>query len=153
MKNLTYEQALHRLAAYCSRAERCLQDIRKKLDSWELPSEEQSRVIQHLQKEKFLNEERYANAFVRDKSRFNGWGIHKIRMELRRKNVPDEIIGNALSEINPEETLQRLAELLKSKSRSIKANSEWEAKQKLIRFAAGRGFSLEDIEKALTLYV
>ncbi|MDL2322945.1 RecX family transcriptional regulator [Bacteroidales bacterium OttesenSCG-928-A17] len=149
MKKLTYEQALHRMAAYCSRAERCLQDVRKKLDIWEFSSQEQSHIIQHLQKEKFLDEMRYANAFVRDKSRFNAWGIHKIRMELRRKNVPDEIIGSALAEINPEETLQRLAELLKKKSRSIKANSEWEAKQKLIRFAAGRGFSLEDIEKAM----
>ena len=149
MKKLSYEQALSRLAAYCSRSERCLWDIRRKLGQWELPASDQARIIQVLQKEKFLDEERYAFAFVRDKTRFNGWGIQRVRFELKRKSISSEIIEKALTEICQEETLDRLIALLKKKQASIKSRSEFETRQKLIRFAAGRGFLLGDIAKAL----
>ena len=149
MKQINKEQALTRLAAYCSRGERCKQDIQKKLDLWKLSPQEQNEIIQTLQKGRFLNEDRYAKAFVRDKSRFNGWGGYKIRMELKKKNITEETINEALSEIDPEESIRQLSELLKKKSKTIKAESDWETKQKLMRFAVGRGFSLDQVEKAL----
>jgi len=149
MNKLTYEQALHRLAAYCSRAERCSWDICRKMDEWEIPSEQQSKIIQHLQKENFLNEERYCKAFVNDKSRYNRWGIHKIRFELRKKQLPEPLISKALKNINPEENHERLRLLIEQKKKSVKGKNEWEIRQKLLRFAAGRGFSQEETERAL----
>ena len=149
MRAVNYEQALNRMATYCSRSEKCTQDVRKKLDLWEIPPQEQTRIVQSLQKEKFLDEDRYASAFVRDKARFNGWGIHRIRLELKKRNLPAEVINNALLQLNPEETLTRLTDLLTKKSKSITAKTEWEAKQKLMRFALSRGFSLEETEKAM----
>jgi Uncharacterized protein conserved in bacteria len=151
MKTVSYEQALTRLAAYCSRSERCVQDVRKKLDQWEISLQEQSQIIQTLQKEKFLDENRYASAFVRDKARFNGWGIYRIRLELKKRELPAEIITNAIHQLDSEETINRLADLLKKKSDSVKAKTEWEAKQKLIRFALSRGFSMDDVEKAMAM--
>lgn len=148
-RNMSPDQALSRLAAYCSRSERCPQDISKKLEQWEIAPKERTRIIQFLQKEKFLDESRYASAFVRDKSRFNGWGIQRIRLELKKRNLTSEIIETALQQLNSKETIDRLVELLKKKQPTIKAKTEWEAKQKLMRFAAGRGFSMEEIEKAM----
>ena len=149
MKSISYEQALSRLAAYCSRSEKCLQDVRKRLDQWDLPSQDKLRIIQTLQKNNFLNEERYAFAFVRDKSRFNEWGKLRIALELNRKNISPEIIKQALNQINPEESITQLITLLKRKQKTIKAHTDFEARQKLMRFAAGRGFPLEYIEKAI----
>jgi regulatory protein len=149
MNNLTYEQALHRLATYCSRAERCVWDVRRKMDDWEIPQGQQNQIINHLQKEKFLDEERYCKAFVNDKSRYNRWGIYKIRFELRKKQIPEPLIREALENLNPEENRERLRSLLEQKRKSVKGKNEFEIKQKLLRFAASKGFSQEEIESIL----
>ena len=149
MKPITYEQALHRMAAYCSRAERCIHDIRQKLTRWELTLDQQNKIIQHLQKEKFLDEIRFCRAFVNDKSKYNQWGNYKIKYELKKKNIPEDLIKEALQAINPKESRKQLCQLLQNKKKNIKGKNDFEIKQKLIRFAASRGFSLEEIEKAL----
>ena len=147
MNSMSYEQALHRIAAYCSRSERCISDIRRKMETWEIPADQQNRIVQHLQKEKFLDEERYCKAFVNDKAKYNRWGIHKIRYELRNKQIPEPLIREALKNLNPEETRERLRTLLEQKRKSVKGKNEWEIRQKLLRFSASRGFSQEDFEE------
>jgi len=149
MNKLSYEQALHRLAAYCSRAERCIFDVRKKMYEWEIPSEQQNQIIKKLQKEKFLDEERYCKAFVNDKTKYNRWGIYKIRFELKRKQIPENMINDALKNLDPEENQERIKSLIEQKIKSVKGKNEWEIRQKLLRFAASRGFAQEDIEKIL----
>ena len=150
MNNLSYEQALHRLATYCSRAERCISDVRRKMDDWEIPADQQNQIIRQLQKEKFLDEERYCKAFVNDKSRYNRWGIYKIRYELRKKQLPETLIREALKNLNPEENLERLRLLIEQKKKSVKGKNDFEIRQKLLRFAASRGFSQEEIEKVMS---
>ena len=146
---MTYEQALHRLAAYCSRAERCVWDIRQKMDAWEISGEQQNQIIQRLRKEKFLDEERYCRAFVNDKTKYNGWGIYKIRFELKKKHISESMIRDALKNLDPEENRARLRLLIEQKKKSVNGKNEWEIRQKLLRFAAGRGFSQEEIEAVL----
>jgi len=150
MNNISYEQALHRLAVYCSRAERCVYDVGRKMDEWEIPSEQKNKIIQKLQKEKFLDEGRYCRAFVHDKIRYNKWGFYKIRFELKRKQIPEKLIQEALKSLDPEENRERLRVLIEQKIKSVKGNNEWEIKQKLLRFATSRGFSQDDVEIIFT---
>lgn len=151
MKQITYEQALNRLAAYCSRAERCRADIRKKCQAWELPDEEQARLIARLEKERFLDEARYARAFVNDKSQYSRWGANKIRYALKLKGIPSLAIDEALSGIDREASREQLKQLLQQKQRTVKGKDAYEIRQKLIRFALGRGFPLDDILRELPL--
>ena len=144
------EQVLNRLAAYCSYAERCVFDLRRKMDAWEMPSDEQNKIIQKLIKEKFLDESRYCRAFVNDKSKYSGWGAYKIRYELKKKQISESLIKEAMENRDPEESKEQLLRLIERKKKSIKGKNEFEIQQKLRRFAAGRGFSLSDIEWALT---
>ena len=149
MNPVKYEQALSRLAAYCSRGERCADDIRRKMTAWGLSEEEQKKAIQYLQRENFLDEKRYCRAFVHDKSQYNRWGVHKIRYELKKKQISDSLIREAVSEIDKDIYREQLHQLLAHKRKTVKGANEYEIHQKLIRFAAGKGFSLEDIEAAL----
>lgn len=149
MKKISYEQALHKLAAYCSKAERCNYDIRKKLTAWEFPESEQEKLIQHLNKEGFLDERRFCKAFVNDKSKFNRWGTYKIKHELRQRNIPESYIKEALLLISPEDSYLQLKLILDNKRKTIKGKDEYDIRNKLIRFAAGRGFSLEEINRVL----
>jgi regulatory protein len=148
-KTVTYEQALHRLAAQCSRKELCVSDIRKKMDAWELTAADREKLLAHLQKEKFVDEARFCAAFVHDKSRYSHWGIHKIRYELKKKQLSDDQIREALSQLNPDDTHQQLRQLLAAKRKTVRGNSDYEIRIKLMRYACGKGFSLEEVESAL----
>ncbi len=149
MKPMSPQQALHRLAAYCSRGERCIYDVRKKLTDWEIPENEQQEILKRLQEEDFLNEARFCRAFVNDKSKYNQWGVHKISFELRKRNIPDRFIRDALSAIQPEDNLDRLLRILRVKASTVKGKDDFEIRNKLMRFAAGRGFTVEEIGRAL----
>jgi len=149
MNKLTYEQALRRLAVYCSRSERCVTDVRKKMDAWEIPIDRQNEIVQQLQKEKYIDEERYCKAFINDKIKYNRWGIHKIRFELRKKQIPEALIREKLKKLNPEETCEQLRLLIEQKKKSVTGKDDYEIRQKLLRFAASRGFALDEIEKVL----
>lgn len=145
MKQLSEPEALHKAASYCSLADRCIDDIRKKLTCWKIELSAQNRIIQRLIQEKFLDEERFCKSFVNDKLKFNKWGVNKIKYELRKKNIPDSLIQSVLEHINPQENRERLLQLLTVKKKTVKGKNEFEIQQKLMRFAAGRGFSIDDI--------
>jgi regulatory protein len=121
------------------------------MDEWEIPSGQQNQIIQQLRKEKFIDEERYCKAFVNDKAKYNRWGINRIRFELRKKEIPDSLIREALKNLDPEENRERLRLLIEQKKKTVKGKNEWDVKQKLLRFASGRGFSQEDIDNVLTI--
>jgi regulatory protein len=147
---ITFEQALNKLANYCCRAERCIFDVRKKLDAWEIAKDVQDKIIRRLQQEKFLDEERYCKAYVNDKSKYAHWGTFKIKYELKKKHVSEDLIRESLENLNPEESREQLRQLIDRKRKSVKGKNEFEIRQKLIRFAVGRGFSLEEAEKVLS---
>jgi len=148
-RKLTPEQALHRLAALCSRGERCSYDLRRKMQTWELSDSEQKQILRRLQQEGFQDDRRYCRAYVRDKSQYSRWGTMKISYELRKKQLPDEMIQEALSAISTTTQRDQLKQLIAQKRKSVKGQTEYEINQKLIRFAAGRGYALDDILREL----
>ena len=137
---MEYQKALHSAADMCSRQERCVSEIRKKLIKWELTEEEVETAIAYLIKEKFIDEDRFASFYVRDKFRFNGWGRIKIRWQLRQKEVNNASMEEALESLSEESYLEKLAELLYNKKRQIKNKDVWQTKAALVRFGQSRGF-------------
>lgn len=131
---------LHRMAAFCSTKEYCIRDIRKKIITSGLTEEECERVINRLSEEKFIDEERYVKAYVKDKLRFAKWGRVKIRHELRGKEIPLSTIDAALEAIDEPAYTSTLTAILTQKKKSTKGKTPHEVYQKLFRFAAGRGF-------------
>lgn len=142
-------QALFKLAAYCSKAERTEYDIRRKAENWELSADVTDNIIIKLKNENYLNEERYCQSFINDKLKFNKWGEAKIRFELKRKQISDDVIGSCFKNIERELFESPLFALLSSKVKTIKAVNDYERKNKLIRFALGRGYTFEQIKKAI----
>lgn len=143
------KNAYLRLSALCASSEQCKSDVRRKMQRWELSDEEQERVLRRLVDEGFIDEARYAVAFVRDKSRYNRWGCQKIRCELMRRNIPSSIIESALHEIDEADNLETLRQIISTKRRTVKGKSDYEIRGKLIRFALSRGFDMADILKAV----
>ena len=137
---MEYKKALFKAAALCSQQERCISDIRNKFMKWELSEDECYKAIQYLVDERYIDEQRFSNFYVRDKFRFNGWGKIKIKYHLKNKNIENTIIDIALEEIDSSEYLIKLAELLLGKKKQIKKKEPWQINAALARFGQSRGF-------------
>ena len=142
-------EMLSTMAKYCSIAERCVNDIHKKIKTEGLPVDAEKRIIEYLLKEKFIDEKRFCRSFVNDKFKFNHWGRIKICYELKSRNIGSEIYYEAIDTIDEEEYLTLLADLLKSKKRTTTGRSQQDIFQKLCRFASSRGFETPLIIKTL----
>ena len=148
-KKMTEKDAYNRLSALCARAEYCVYDIRGKMARWELPEGAEERILKRLIEEKFIDENRYAHAYVRSKFRFNRWGKDKIVRMLKMKGIDTSDIEDALQEIDETESDETLTALLESKMRTVKYKSDYELFTKLLRFAVYRGFSLDAAKRCI----
>lgn len=135
-----YRTALNKAMAMCSKRECCRQDILEKAASWGIGRTESEKIIDSLTKEKFIDEQRYASAFVRDKFNHNRWGKVKIAASLRMKGIPSDLIRESLELINNDEYRQTLEKLISVQRKKVKAGNQYELKGKLMRFALSRGF-------------
>lgn len=108
-----------------------------------------AKVISSLEEDDFLNEERFAKLFALGKFRIKRWGKIKIRAELRKKNISNELLEKALDEINEEEYLKTLQHLAKRKEQQIKNHHSKGKFQKTAMFLLSRGFEMENIRKVL----
>ncbi|MFI3296811.1 MAG: regulatory protein RecX [bacterium] len=150
MKHITIEEAKIKATTYCYKSEKCIAEVREKLYAWGITNNRDSElIINFLLEENFINEERYANAYVRDKFRFNKWGRKKISMMLYSKQIDNVTIREALTEIDEEEYLSTLKELLEAKATKISATSEYEKQSKLFKFALSRGFESAIISRLI----
>ena len=150
-KEMTEQEAYLQLAALCAQAEHCEQELRDKMRRWELDETVQNRIVDRLIKERYVDDERYARAFVKDKIRYNKWGRRKVQQALWQKRIDADIQQRVLDEIEEKEYLDILRPLLKQKRKSIKAESDYELNQKLVRFALSRGFGFDIIRQCLNV--
>ena len=148
-KEITEQEAYLQLAALCAQAEHCEQEMRDKMKRWEIDKAVQDRILQRLIEERYIDNERYARAFVKDKIRYNKWGRRKVQQALWMKRIDQDIQQRVLDEIEEKEYLDVLRPLLKQKRKSIKADSDYELNQKLVRFALSRGFTFDIIRQCI----
>lgn len=137
------------LAALCAQAEHCQYEMLEKMRRWELTEEAQARVMQRLVAERYVDDERFARAFVKDKIRYNKWGRRKVEQALWAKHIDEDIRQRVLDEVDDEEYIRVLRPLLHQKRKSTKANNDYELKGKLIRFAMSRGFTMDIIRQCI----
>jgi regulatory protein len=149
MKQKTEQDAYLTLAALCAQAEHCQHEMLEKMRRWELPDDAQSRVMQRLVSERYVDDERYARAFVNDKIRYNKWGRRKVEQALWQKHIDEDIRQRVLGSVPDEEYLSVLKPLLKQKRKTTKADSDYALNQKLLRFAMARGFTFDVIRQCL----
>jgi regulatory protein len=146
------KEMLKKAARLCSRQEQCSGYIREKLSEWQVQADDAEKIIEILKKEKFLDDQRYADAFVRDKFRFNHWGRLKISYMLRMKGIPDETIREAVSRIDEGEYRTVCRGLIQTRSEGMKESNNWARKGKLYRYATGRGFEPELVNLVLDTF-
>lgn len=149
MKQKTEQEAFLTLAALCAQAEHCQWEMTEKMRRWELSEEAQARIMERLTKERYVDDERFARAFIKDKIRYNKWGRRKVEQALWQKHIAEDIRQQTLDEVSYEEYLDVLKPLIKQKRKTIKAKNDYEINQKLMRFALSRGFTFDIIRQCI----
>lgn len=141
----TPEQALASLQRLCARAERSSGDAMRLMATWEVENNRRQEVLQKLISDKFIDDRRYAEAFVREKTSLSAWGEYKIRAALKRKGISESIINDVLNQINPNTNIERLTQRLSRKVKSIKYETPYQLKTKLLRYGISLGFQMEQV--------
>lgn len=142
------KKVLERLQRQCARMEYCASDIRRKaLKAMEGDADAADRIVASLVKDRFVDDRRYAAAFAREKSALQGWGAAKIRFLLRGKGVSDEIISEALAEIDVEKAVSKLDKLAADKYRLLKDDPQ--CKLKMLKALLSRGYGYDEAEAAV----
>ncbi|MDD2298503.1 MAG: regulatory protein RecX [Fermentimonas sp.] len=144
-KVISERQAFTRMARLCSQKEYCSFDISQKLYRLNLNANEIESVVNLLVKQNFISDERFVRSYIGDKVKFNKWGKRKIELALRQKKIPQSIIQKVFNEYSDSELNQSLEYVIEKKWRSVKGASDNERKGKLIRYALGRGFEMNEI--------
>ena len=139
----TPEQALRSLMNLCVKAERSEFDVRRLLERWGSAAEERQRIVDTLVRERFVDDRRYAEAYVREKVRFSGWGRFKIRAALRAKRIDESIIEEALGQVDGASMREKLEHRLQMKMARTRARDEYDLRGKLLRYGAGLGFDTD----------
>jgi regulatory protein len=121
MKTITESEALSRVAFYCSSAEHCRCEVEEKLRKWSLDEQAIGRILQKLESERYVDDDRYCRAFVADKINFAKWGKMKISRALSMKKIDDKIIQNICLQIDRMNIKRCYAILLPKKRERLKA--------------------------------
>ena len=135
---LSHDAILKKVLHYCAYQDRCTQEVRNKLATFDMTDSEKEKIMQFLVDEGFIDDERYASTFVKSKTHLKKWGVNKIRISLKLKGLSDEIISNALSEIDPEMYREELIKVLKAKK--INETDPYKRKAKLAQYAIQKGY-------------
>jgi len=135
-----YKTALSKAMSQCSKRELCCSEMESRMESWGVSGSDIQKIISILISENFINEERYARAFIKDKFNYNKWGRIKIVSHLRAKKIPSSVISSSMESIDNVLYVNTLRTLIESHRRSVKAKNQYDLKAKLLRFGLSRGF-------------
>ena len=139
-KTISPQQALERLETLCAKAERCSWELQRKLILWKIETEDAAEIMDSLHRRRFVDDARFARAFARDKSRFQGWGRRKIENELRLRHIPAPAIAEAISEVDQQDYTDKAAAVLARKATGMERPLSYADRTKLMRFMLTRGY-------------
>ena len=147
MKQLSAEEFYSRMAARCSQREYCRSDVLRKAQEAGLSREDARSLANRLEAEGFIDENRYARAFAHDKTLYDHWGRLKTRQALAMRGISNSDIAEALAAIDEDEYSEIVRATMEAKARTLHADSPYALRQKLLRFAASRGFELNIVQQ------
>jgi len=139
-KYYSVDQAKLLLERFCAYQERSPYEVEQKLLKLGLIREVMDQILMHLHQENFLNETRFAEAYVRGKFNQKKWGRNKISQGLFQHRVSSYNSKAALTQIKEEDYLITATQLAEKKQTNLSTKNEFESKQKIIRYLVQRGF-------------
>ena len=141
---LSGEQALAKLRDLCNRGEYCTWELKEKMRKWGVGSDTSGKIISLLEKDRLVDDSRYAEVIAHSKNTYSHWGKYKIILFLKAKHISGADIKNALESIREEDYIKSLRQVIVTKKRQLgEEASTYEGRNKILRYAASKGFEPE----------
>ena len=143
-KSYTVEEATKRMERYCAYQERCHKEVHQKLYEMRMIPLAMDQIIDHLLRNNFLNETRFAQAFARGKFRVKKWGRKRIVNELKLREISKYNIQIALKEIPDSEYYNTFEALAEKRMQQLSSEKNLQKKRKkLADYLFYRGWESE----------
>ena len=147
-KSISTAEALGKLQKICSLQEKCAADVVLLLKRWGIEPQQHQDIIDRLRADTFMDESRFAAAFVRDKIHFDHWGIIKINYFLKQKGISKKVIQEVLNTIDLGEYTGMIRRELEKKKKTLKGTPR-ERWAKLARYGTSRGYEMDYMREYL----
>ena len=144
-KNIVGEKILNKMRKYCSLQERCVSDVKKKIDKFLVSKNDKIQIINALTIEKYIDEKRFAISYCQGKFKIKKWGKQKIKNELIKKKISQENINIAINSISKIDYIKSLNNLIDFKIKFIKDKDVFNRNGKLARFLLQKGYEFDII--------
>ena len=141
--NLSVKEVLHKIESYCSYQERCHIEVREKLRSFSLDSNEVDEIIVKLIGNNYLNEERFASLFSISKFHQKKWGKIRIVNELKARKISSFLISKAVKEIPMEEYYETFSKLSDHQWNVITEKNTIKKRKKFCDYLLRKGWESE----------
>jgi len=138
-----FETLFTRLTRYCAYQDRCKRDVEMKMQGWQVSKKLAEQLILKLTNEGFVDDLRFASSFVRGKFRINKWGKQRIVYELRARSIDEQLIREALEEIDEASYMDSIRALIHKKNLEIKPGKTLNKRDKIINFVVGKGYEID----------
>jgi len=148
-KYISKAAALKKLERYCIYQDRCQQEVKNKLASLKIYGSDADQVLIELIQHNFVNEERFAKAFVSGRYKLKRWGKKLIIQKLKQKQISEFCINIGLKQINENLYLENLKFLIHKKIPTIKTSSNYKLKNKLANYMVGKGYEQDLVWQTL----
>lgn len=136
-----------KMERFCAMQERCENDVRWKLTSFHLSDSQKDEIVKSLKENRFLDEGRYVELFVRSKVK-SAWGRQKIVAALRAKGIPSELVEQACAEIQTDDYQEKLREAIEKWRRSHP--DEPGNSPKLVRHLLSKGYAMGEVMRTVS---
>lgn len=143
---MTVSEIITKLERYCAYQDRCTQEVLTKLRSLQVEEKEAQQILRLLKNDGFVDDERYAQSYIRGKVGLKQWGKQKIRMSLLQKGIPKELINKHLEHITPQQYTDNLQAAVRKWTQSHGPVTQ-ENITKLYRHLMAKGFTYEEIKR------
>ncbi len=140
MPSQDFKKVYQLLSARCTKKEISSSEAMKYAAKFDLKLVEKNQLINQLKKNKFIDHQRYARAFVNDRFKFYNWGKLKIKHHLIQKGIEERLIDQALNNINQEEYYNLIVHEAKKKQEAIGGLVDFQLRQKLCKYLNQKGF-------------
>ena len=148
-KVLTVKEAEEKIKHFCAYQERNHSEVKQKLYSYGLFSNDINLIISNLIEENFLNEERFSIQFTKGKFNQKHWGKNKIKYELSKKQISNRNIVKGLSEIDEKEYVAALAKLTESYYSKLTEGDLFIKRKKTQNYLLQKGYEFDKIIEIL----
>lgn len=152
MKSEEADKTYLKLVRFCLYRERCTKEVYEKMHLLKIPLYERNKWCKRLIEDGYLNEKRFASAFVHDKFSLKKWGKNRILFELKLKAIPTAYIDEAMERIEDEEYEKTLLDLAQKKWHLLaKEEDHFQRIVKTKNYLVSKGYEFDKIDKTVKI--